>query len=101
MVLYGPREINGFRDAYKWLVEVTREHIRNGYSVKDIVRLNLIPPDLQNHPEIFLSYLAAREHVIARIGYHMVWIWQEDASGQEPGGLDNLTSDEYGRLLQV
>ena len=101
MVLYGPREINGFRDAYKWLVEVTREHIRNGYSVKDIVRLNLIPPDLQNHPEIFLSYLAAREHVIARIGYHMVWIWQEDAAGQEPGGLDNLTSDEYGRLLQV
>ena len=27
-------------------------------------------------------------------------IWQEDVTGMEPGGLDALTSVEYGRLLE-
>jgi hypothetical protein len=31
----------------------------------------------------------------------MVGIWQEDVSGKEPEGLDNLTSVEYGRFLQL
>jgi len=100
-ILYGPKEIKRYRDAYKWLVETTRKHISNGYSVKDILRLNLIPAGLQDHPDIFLSYFAAREHVIARVGDHMVGIWQEDITGKEPGGLYNLTSKEYGRLLAV
>ena len=100
-VLYGAEQTKKFRDAYIWLVDATRGFVRNGYSVKDIVRLNLIPPGLQDHPDIYLSYLAPRDHLIARIVDHMVGIWQEDVSGKEPMGLDNLTSVEYGRLLQV
>ena len=101
-VLYGAGEqLAAFRDAFQWLVEETRKHITNGYSAKNIIRLNLIPPGLENHPEAFLSYLAPRDHIIARTADHMVGIWQEDISGREPQGLDTLTAVEYGRLLEV
>jgi len=100
-LLYGPEQIRKYRGAYIWLVDITRKLVRNGYSVKDIVRLNLIPPGLQDHPDIYLSYLAPRDHLIARVVDHMTGIWQEDASGGEPMRLDNLTSVEYGRLLDV
>jgi len=99
--MYGPKAMLVFRDAYKWLVDETRKHIVNGYSVKDIVRLNLIPPGLQNHPEAFVAYVTPRDHIIARIAHNMVGIWREDVTGQEPGGLDTLTSVEYGRLLDL
>ncbi|MCF6324033.1 MAG: MBL fold metallo-hydrolase [Gammaproteobacteria bacterium] len=99
--LYGPEQIKAFRDVYTWLVNTTRDLIRNGHSIKDIIRLNLIPPGLQNHPNIYLSYLTPRDHLIARVADNMVGIWQEDVSGKEPEGLDNLTSVEYGRLLQL
>ncbi len=99
--LYGAEQTKKFRDAYAWLVNTTRDLIRNGYSIKDIVRLNLIPPGLQNHPDIYLSYLTPRDHLIARVADNMVGIWQEDVSGKEPAGLDNLTSVEYGRFLQL
>ena len=67
----------------------------------DIVRLNLIMPGLQDHPEAFFGYLAPRDHIIARVGDHMSGIWREDVTGMEPGGLDALTSVEYGRFLEL
>ena len=46
-VLYETSEqLQAFRNAYEWLVTETRKHLKNGYSTKDIVRLNLIPPGL-------------------------------------------------------
>ena len=99
-MLYGPKQLRVFRDNFAWLVETTREHLRSGYSAKDIVRLNLIPPGLENHPENYLSFLAARDNVIARVADHMVGIWREDVTGLEPEGLDTLTSVEYGRMLE-
>ncbi len=90
-----------FRQVYQWLVEVTRDHVGNGYCAKDIIRLNLIAPGLQDHPDIYLCYIASRDSIIARVSDHMVGIWREDATGQEPEGLDNITSVEYGRMLQV
>ncbi len=97
--LYGPEALPAFRDAYAWLVENVRDHLRHGYSAKDIVRLNLIPPGFQNHPQAYLAYAAARDNVIARIADQMTGIWQEDISGQEPQGLDQITSIEYARML--
>lgn len=95
------QQLTAFRDAYQWLVSETRKHIENGYSAKDIIRLNLIPPGLQNTEQAFFSFLAPRDHIISRIADHMVGIWQEEKSGMEPGGLDTITSVEYGRLLEV
>lgn len=101
-VIYGNKQqLAAYRDAYQWLVAETRKHITNGYSAKDIIRLNLIPPGLQSIPQAFFSYLAPRDPIISRIADHMVGIWQEDKSGKEPGGLDTITSVEYGRLLEV
>jgi len=89
-----------FRQIFLWLVEAARDHVRNGYSCKDIIRLNLIPPGLQDHPDVYLCYIASRDSIIARVVDHMVGIWREDVTGQEPEGLDNITSLEYGRMLQ-
>ncbi len=101
-VLYGTnKQLRAFRDAYEWLVGETRRHVKNGYSVKDIVRLNLIVPGLQNDPEALFSYLAPRDYIIARVADHLTGIWQEDVTGMEPGGLDALTSVEYGRFLEL
>ncbi len=89
-----------FRQIYQWLVEVIRDHTGNGYSAKDIIRLNLIPPGLQDHRDVYLCYIASRDSIIARVSDHMVGIWREDVTGREPEGLDNITSVEYGRMLQ-
>jgi len=97
--LYGPDQLNAFRTHYVWLVDAVRTHVEHGYSAMDIIRLNLIPPGLQDQPDVYLSFLAARDNVIARTTDHMVGIWQEDRTGQDPQGLDTLTSADYGRLL--
>ncbi len=94
-------QLRAYRDAYEWLVAETRKHLKNGYSAKNIIRINLIPPGFENHPQAFLGYLAPRDHIINRTADHMVGIWQEDVTGREPDGLDVLTSVEYGRLLHL
>ncbi|WP_298964645.1 MBL fold metallo-hydrolase [uncultured Roseibium sp.] len=98
--LYGPEQLKAFRQHYCWLVEMVRLHVKNGYSAKDLIRLNLIPNDLQHQPENYLSYLAARDNVITRTVDQMVGIWQEDRTGLDPQGLDALTPAEFGRMLQ-
>ncbi len=95
------QQLGAYRDAYEWLINETKKHLKNGYSAKDIIRLNLIPPGLQDHPEIFIGYLSPRDHIIARTADHMVGIWQEEVSGKDPEGLDVITSVERGRLLQL
>ena len=101
-VLYeDKKQLQLYRNAYKWLVTETKKHLRNGYSAKDIIRLNLIPPGMQNTPEIFIGYLSPRDHVIARTADHMVGIWQEEVSGKDPEGLDVITAVERGRLLEL
>ena len=101
-VLYGTSDqLEAYRGAYEWLVGEARKHLLRGYSAKDIIRLNLIPPGLQDEPEAFFGYVAPRDSIINRTADHMVGIWREDVSGKEPGGLDVLTSVEYGRLLEL
>ncbi len=99
--MYGTKEIAVVREAFAWLIDAARLHISHGRSAKDIVRLNLVPPGLQNHPEAFIGYVTGRKHLIARIADQELGIWQENATGREPAGLDTLTSVEYGRLLEL
>jgi len=99
-LMFGYEPLKKFRKTYAWLVEVVRDHVRNGYSAKNIIRLNLIPPGLQDHPQLYLPFLASRDSIIARVVDHMVGIWREEVTGQEPEGLDNITAVEYGRMLQ-
>ncbi len=99
-LMFGYETLKKFQQVYIWLVEVVRDHVRNGYSAKNIIRLNLIPPGLQDQQDLYLPYLSSRDSIIARTVDHMVGIWREDITGQEPEGLDNITADEYGRMLQ-
>ena len=101
-VLYATSEqLETFRGAYEWLVIETRKHLKSGYSAKDIIRLNLIPPGLQNQPHVFFSYLAPRDPIIKRMADRFVGIFWEEVTGRDPGGLDVLTTVEYGRLLDL
>ncbi|GAB5482975.1 MAG: hypothetical protein Pars92KO_27320 [Parasphingorhabdus sp.] len=100
--IYGTMpQLTSYRDAYAWLIEAAKKLFSNGYSTEEIRRFNLIPPGLQNQPEGLFGYLAARDHVIARIGDKMTGIWRENSLGDDPRGLDNLTLTEYGRMLDV
>ncbi|MBW4707471.1 MBL fold metallo-hydrolase [Roseobacter sp. YSTF-M11] len=98
-IIYDAHQLPAFRDALAWLAEETRRHINVGYAAADVVKLNLIPPGIERHPEVFLGYLAAYEAAIGRIADSMTGIWQEDVTGQAPSGLDVVGSVEYGRML--
>ena len=100
-VLYQAKEIAAYGEAYQWLVAQTRRHLKEGYSVKDIVRLNLIPPSLASAPNIMLQYYDPRDHIIARVADNMLGYWREDIEGAYPEGLDTLTVKEYGRMLEL
>lgn len=97
--LYGGETLDQYRHMHDWLVDITRAHVMHGYSAKDIIRLNLLPPGLAEHPEVALAFVAARDNVIARVADEMVGIWREDRSGQSPEGLDTITAIERARLL--
>lgn len=99
--MYTPPQLARYRVDFKWLVETVRAHVSAGYSATDIVRMNLIPPGLQDRPESYISYLSPRDHIIARVADDMTGIWREDRTGQEPGGLDTLTAADYGRFLAL
>ncbi|MEY1554350.1 MBL fold metallo-hydrolase [Yoonia sp. R2331] len=99
-VLYGGENLQVYRRMHKWLVDTAESFVRNGYSAKDIIRLNLVPSDLATHPEAALAYAAARDNVIARVADQMVGIWREDRTGQSPEGLDTITTVERARLLK-
>lgn len=98
--MYSASKISAYRHAYVWLVEQARVHLKKGYSVKEIVRMNLIPPFMKNQPEAIVSYMSPRNHIIARIADHMNGIWQENITGREPTGLDMISSIEQGRMLE-
>ena len=101
-VLYGlSSQLKVYRDAYEWLINATRKHLSNSYSAKNIIRLNLIPPGLQEHPGVFFGYLSSRDHIISRFSDHLTGMWREEVTGQAPEGLDVITSVEYGRLLDL
>ncbi len=99
-MMFPDANLRVFRDVLRWLVETTQAHISQGYSGKDIVRLNLIPETVVAHPDLYLAYVAARDSIILRVADSMVGIWREDHSGQSPEGLDLITAQEQGRLLQ-
>lgn len=100
--IYGhPTQVASFRRAYGWLIDETEKFLVNGYSIEEIRRFNLIPPGLQNEPEGFFGYVAARDHIIARLGDHMTGIWRENQAGDDPLGLSTLTLTEYGRMFDL
>lgn len=100
-MMFDADNLKAFRRHYSWLVETTKDHAAHGFSSKDIIRLNLIPPDLVGSPELYLPFAASRDSVIARTVSKMVGIWREDRTGQSPGGLDVITAVEHGRMLET
>ncbi|MFY0679618.1 MAG: MBL fold metallo-hydrolase [Thalassovita sp.] len=100
-MMYTPEAMPDYLEAFNWLVKETRKYVANGYSVKDVIRMNLVPPGFSEKPNAYLAFLASRDHVIGRAVDGMVGIWREDRTGLDPEGLDVLTNVEYGRMLDL
>jgi glyoxylase-like metal-dependent hydrolase (beta-lactamase superfamily II) len=100
-MLFTPENLSAYRKVYSWLVDTAKDHAAHGYSAKDIIRLNLVPPQLIDSPELYLAYSASRDTIIARTVSKMAGIWREDKTGQSPEGLDVITAAENGRMLEV
>jgi glyoxylase-like metal-dependent hydrolase (beta-lactamase superfamily II) len=100
-ILYPIAEIAGYAPHFKWLVSAARSLVAKGYSAKEIIRMNLIPPGLTKTPNLFLAYLDPRDHIIARVADQMVGIWHEERTGDAPEGLDIIVAEDFGRLLGV
>ena len=99
-MLYEGENLALYRDMHAWLVETTQWFAKRGYSSKDIIRLNLLPPALVEHPGATLAFVAARDNVIGRVCAELVGIWREDRTGQSPEGMDAITAVERGRLMK-
>ncbi len=98
--LYNPQNLQDFEPFHAWVVAATQTHITQGYSAKDIIRLNLVPPDLVDYPDLYLGFFAARDTIILRTADTMTGIWREDRTGQSPEGLDVITAQEHGRMFE-
>lgn len=57
-------------------------------------RRNLIPPFINDVPDVQLVYLVMREHVIDRLFDQHLGYWQRDLQG-----MDQLNQEEFGKLL--
>lgn len=93
--------LSSYRDAYVWLVDAAAHYFEHGYAAEEIIRMNLIPETLLEHPEAFLGYVAPRDHIIRRLGDSYTGIWREDSTGLEPRDLDTITRIERGRALDM
>lgn len=101
-VLYGdPGTLAAYRDAYAWLVDSAASLFETGHAAEEVIRMNLIPRSLLDHPDAFLGYTAARDHIIRRLGDQYTGIWREDSSGLEPRGLDTISRTDRGRALEL
>ena len=78
--MFGADELVEFRDIQRWLVAFTKEKISNGFSAKEIVRLNPVPEELLQHPNLYLAFLASRDTIILRTASTMTGIWREDST---------------------
>lgn len=99
-MLFPPDNLRGFAPLLKWVADAATDHAETGYSAKDIMRLNLIPPGLVENPDLYLVYMAARDTLILRVVDKLTGFWREDKTGQSPEGLDVITAVEHGRMLE-
>lgn len=78
----------------EWLYDETLKAIRGGMDRVTIHHQNLIPPFIDQYPDVQLIYLAMRENVINRLYDQHVGYWHPDMQG-----MDHLNHEEFGALL--
>ncbi|MGR3221178.1 MAG: MBL fold metallo-hydrolase, partial [Candidatus Anammoxibacter sp.] len=78
----------------EWLHEETKAAIRDGKDRASIHHKNLIPPFLNETPEIQLTYLVLRENFINRIYDQYIGYWDNNLQG-----VDHLSKKEFGAAL--
>lgn len=87
-------EFANLRVSLAWLYQATRDAIAEGLGRTAIHRLNLIPPQLSEQPDIQFAFLIMRENFINRAYDQSVGYWSSDQEG-----IDHLSEHDYGSLL--
>ena len=83
------------RPQLSWLYETTLAEIRQGRGRQEIHHLNLIPPMLVEHPNVWIGYLVLRENLINRVYDQQVGYWYPNREG-----MDHLDAGDRGRMLR-
>ena len=99
-VMYPDRaRLLSFQESLAWLIANTQQLFEQGYSAEEIIRANLVAPSLESGSNTLLGYLAARDHVIRRIGLSYSGIWRGDSTGMQPRTFDTISAADRGRML--
>lgn len=89
-----PTLLANLKRNLEWLHQETLNAIHDGEDRASIHHKNLIPPFLNENPEVQLAYFVLRENLINRIYDQNVGYWQPDLQG-----LDHLSQKEFGAAL--
>ncbi len=89
-----PTLLGHLKLALEWLEQETLVSLGDGIGRVATHRRNLIPPFINDVPDVQLVYLVMREHVIDRLFDQHLGYWQRDLQG-----MDQLNQEEFGKLL--
>ena len=89
-----PLRLRNLKKSLVWLHAETLTSIGNGMDRTAIHRRNLIPPFIDQYPDVHLIYLVMREHVIDRLYDQQRGYWQANLAG-----MDQLNHEEFGKLF--
>jgi len=81
--LFTIEALSGFEPAMRELYARTLVGIAEGRPLADILRDNILPGVLREHPEIVLAYLVVRDNFIKRVYHQRSGYWKADGEGIE------------------
>jgi glyoxylase-like metal-dependent hydrolase (beta-lactamase superfamily II) len=87
----GPLEA-GLRAVYR----ETRDAIRDGRTLPEMLRRNLLPRELEPHPDAVLPFLLMRDNFIKRMYAQRTGYWKADGEGME-----SLSNEDWGAALTL
>jgi glyoxylase-like metal-dependent hydrolase (beta-lactamase superfamily II) len=82
--LFTANIIPGLRAALTELRDQTLAGIRRGLTLTDVLKANVLPEVLREHPAAVNPYLVTRDHFVQRLYHQHSGYWQPDGQGLEP-----------------
>jgi glyoxylase-like metal-dependent hydrolase (beta-lactamase superfamily II) len=85
-----------FGAALRELYDHVLNSIREGDTLSQVLRRNLLPAVLRSAPEAVLPYLLTRDNLIQRLYHQRTGYWKSNGEGVLPNG-----PEEWGRVLDL
>jgi len=81
--LFTVEALPGIEAALHELYERTRQGIRNGRTLVELLHENILPSSLREHPGAVFRYLVVRDNFIKRVYHQRTGYWKPDGEGLE------------------